>query len=127
MTLLTAAKVSGRARAFLAAVSVAPEVPGLRPDYRVLVMVAEGLQPGLPDQVSEELLARAGIRARIILDGRAAEDVPEVAGWRAACRACGAKPQRTQPSVEALLCRLGARRAWTGRLRWHGRNPGWRR
>jgi DNA/RNA-binding domain of Phe-tRNA-synthetase-like protein len=106
MTLLTAAEVSESARAFLAAVSVAPDVLQLRPDYRVLVMVAEGLEPGLPDEISDELLARAEIRARITLDGRAPEDVPQVADWRAAYRAFGAKPQRTRPSVEALLRRL---------------------
>jgi DNA/RNA-binding domain of Phe-tRNA-synthetase-like protein len=108
MTALTAASVSQSARAFLAAVSVAPEVLELRPDYRVLVMVAEGLQPGLPDEISDELLARAEIRARITLGGRAPEDVPQVADWRAAYRAFGAKPQRTRPSVEALLRRLDA-------------------
>jgi DNA/RNA-binding domain of Phe-tRNA-synthetase-like protein len=108
MTALTAAAVSERARAFLAAVTVAPEVLALRPDYRVLVMVAEGLEPGLSDEISEELLARAEIRARITLDGRAPEDVPHVADWRDAYRAFGAKPQRTRPSVEALLRRLEA-------------------
>jgi DNA/RNA-binding domain of Phe-tRNA-synthetase-like protein len=106
MTPLTAAEVSERACAFLAAVSVAPEVLELRPDYRVLVMVAEGLEPGLPDEISDELLARAESRVRITLDGRAPEDVPQVADWRAAYRAFGAKPQRTRPSVEALLRRL---------------------
>jgi len=108
MTELTAAEVSEYARAFLAAVSVAPDVLELRPDYRVLVMVAEDLEPGRPDQISDELLARAGIRARIALGGRAPEDVPHVADWRAAYRAFGAKPQRTRPSVEALLRRLDA-------------------
>jgi DNA/RNA-binding domain of Phe-tRNA-synthetase-like protein len=108
MTALTAAAVSEGARAFLAAVSVAPEVLELRPDYRVLMMVAEGLEPGPSDGVSDELLARAGTRARIVLGGRAPEDVPQVAGWRAAYRAFGAKPQRTRPSVEALLRRLDA-------------------
>jgi DNA/RNA-binding domain of Phe-tRNA-synthetase-like protein len=104
--LQTAAEVSEGARAFLAAVSVAPEVLELRPDYRVLVMTAEGLEPGPPDQASEELLARAETRARTALGGRAPEDMPQVAGWREAYRAFGAKPQRTRPSVEALLRRL---------------------
>src|SRR3984893_10515119 len=108
MTLLTAAEVSESSRAFLAAVSVAPDVLELRPDYRVLVMAAEGLEPGLPDEISDELLARAEIRARITLGGRAPEDVPHVADWRAAYRAFGARPQRTRPSVEALLRRLDA-------------------
>jgi hypothetical protein len=43
ITLLTTAEVSESAHAFLAAVSVAPEVSELRPDYCVLVMAAEGL------------------------------------------------------------------------------------
>jgi len=106
MTALTAAEVSEGARAFLAGVSVAPAVLELRPDYRVLMMVAEGLEPGPPDGISDELLARAEIRARAALGGRAPEDVPQVADWRAAYRAFGAKPQRTRPSVEALLRRL---------------------
>jgi DNA/RNA-binding domain of Phe-tRNA-synthetase-like protein len=108
MSMLTSAAVSERARAFLSAISVAPEVLELRPDYRALVMVAEGLQPGLPDEISDELLARAQDRARVTLDGRAPEDVPQVADWRDAYRAFGAKPQRTRPSVEALLRRLDA-------------------
>lgn len=93
MILLTAAEVSQSARGFLAAASVVPDVLELRPDYRVLVMAAEGLEPGLPDEISGELLATAEIQARIRLDGRAPEDVPQVAAWRAAYRAFGAKPQ----------------------------------
>jgi DNA/RNA-binding domain of Phe-tRNA-synthetase-like protein len=108
ITELTAAAVSERARAFLAAVTVAKEVLDLCPDYRVLMMVAEGLQPGGPDEISDDLLARAESRARITLGGRAPEDAPQVADWRAAYRAFGAKPQRTRPSVEALLRRLDA-------------------
>src|SRR5437016_8892951 len=108
MTPLTEAEVSESARAFLAAVSVAPDVLELRPDYRVLVMVAEGLEPGLPDEISDGMLARAEIRARIRLDGRVPEDVPEVADWRAAYRAFGAKPHHTRPSREALPPPLGA-------------------
>ena len=108
ITVLTAAEASESARAFLAAAVVAPEVFELRPDYRVLVMAVEGLEPGPPEQVSDELLARAETRARTALDGRAPEDVPQVADWRDAYRAFGAKPQRTRPSVEALLRRLDA-------------------
>lgn len=67
MTPLTAAEVSQSAREFLAAASVVPDVLELRPDYRVLVMAAEGLEPGLPDEISGELLATAEIQARITL------------------------------------------------------------
>ena len=108
MTLLTAAEISESARAFLAAVSVAPDVLELRPDYRVLMMVAEHLEPGPPGEISDELLTRAETRARVTLAGRAPEDVPQIADWRAAYRAFGAKPQRTRPSAEALLRRLDA-------------------
>jgi len=103
---VTEIQISDSARAFLAAVGVAPEVLGLRPDYRVLVLAAEGLEPGPPDEISEDLLARAEIRARAALGGRSPEEVPQVADWRDAYRAFGAKPQRTRPSVEALLRRL---------------------
>jgi DNA/RNA-binding domain of Phe-tRNA-synthetase-like protein len=108
ITMLTAAEVSENARAFLTDASVAPDVFELRPDYRVLLLAAEGLAPGPPDESSEDLLASAETRARAALDGRAPEDVPEVADWRDAYRAFGAKPQRTRPSVEALLRRLEA-------------------
>jgi len=108
MAPLTEAVVSDGARTFLAGVSVASEVLELRPDYRVIVMVAEGLEPGPPDQISEELLSQAELRARAALGGRAPDEVPQVADWRAAYRAFGAKPQRTRPSVEALLRRLDA-------------------
>jgi DNA/RNA-binding domain of Phe-tRNA-synthetase-like protein len=108
ITLLTAAEASEDAYAFLAAVSVAPDVFELRPDYCVLVMAGEGLEPGPPDQASDELLSRAEMRARTALGGRAPEEVPQVADWRAAYRAFGGKPQRTRPSVEALLRRLDA-------------------
>ena len=53
MAALTAAEISQSARAFLAAAAVAPEVLALRPDYRVLVVAAEGLEPGPPDQVGD--------------------------------------------------------------------------
>jgi DNA/RNA-binding domain of Phe-tRNA-synthetase-like protein len=50
--------------------------------------------------------AEVSEQARAFLAGRAPEDVPQVADWRDAYRAFGAKPQRTRPSVEALLRRL---------------------
>jgi DNA/RNA-binding domain of Phe-tRNA-synthetase-like protein len=108
ITRLTTAALSEQAHAFLTAVTVAREVLDLRPDYCLLMIVAEGLQPGPPDEISDGLLARAEVRARITLNGRAPENVPQVADWRAAYRAFGAKPQRTRPSVEALLRRLDA-------------------
>ncbi|MGW2306944.1 B3/B4 domain-containing protein [Actinomadura luteofluorescens] len=72
----------------------------LRPDFAVLVMTAEGLENGPSDEAGEEWLAEAA---------RAADaDDPHVEAWRAAYRAFGAKPQRTRPSVDALLRRADA-------------------
>ena len=105
---------------------VAAEVRALRPDYVALLIVAEGLRPGPSDQASEALLADAEDRARKHLGGVAGsgpagrgvagsgpagrgarpEELPQVAQWREAFRAFGAKPQRTRPSVEALLRRV---------------------
>ena len=87
---------------------VAAEVLALRPDYAALLIVAEGLLPGPSDQASGALLADAEDRARKHLGGVRPEELPQVAQWREAFRAFGAKPQRTRPSVEALLRRVEA-------------------
>ena len=84
---------------------VAAEVRALRPDYAALLIVAEGLRPGPSDEASDALLAIAEERARKHLGGRP-EELPQVAEWRDAFRGFGAKPQRTRPSVEALLRRV---------------------
>ena len=82
--------------AWLAGATVAPEVFALRPDYRALLVLAEDLVPGPSDDVSEKFLASA----------RGSVDHPHVVAWQEAFRAFGAKPQRTRPSVEALLRRV---------------------
>jgi DNA/RNA-binding domain of Phe-tRNA-synthetase-like protein len=53
------------------------------------------------------ILAAAEQRAAGQLAGLRPEDLPHVAQWREAFRGFGAKPQRTRPSVEALLRRVG--------------------
>ncbi len=80
---------------------------GLRPDYRALLLTFVGLQGGESDGVSERILRESETTARRLLDGRPPEEVPHPAAWREAYRAFGAKPQRTRPSLEALLRRLG--------------------
>jgi DNA/RNA-binding domain of Phe-tRNA-synthetase-like protein len=94
-------------RAWLAAAQVAGEVRALRPDYAALLITADGLQPGPSDEASEAILAAAEQRAVERLAGSRPEDLPQVAQWREAFRGFGAKPQRTRPSVEALLRRVG--------------------
>ncbi|TDD34466.1 cytoplasmic protein [Actinomadura sp. KC06] len=71
----------------------------LRPDFAVLVLTAEGLANGPSDHMSEGWLAEAAEKAD--------PADPHVEAWRDAYRAFGAKPQRTRPSVDALIRRAG--------------------
>ncbi len=89
-------------REWLDGVRVGTDVGELRPDYRALVVVAEGLRPGPGDAISERLLAEAEAKA---CDP---DQHPHVAAWHEAFRSFGAKPKRTRPSVDALLRRASA-------------------
>jgi DNA/RNA-binding domain of Phe-tRNA-synthetase-like protein len=91
---------------WLAAATVDAAVFELRPDYRALLLTADGLRGGPSDAVSEHILSDAEGTARRLLAGQPPERLPHPAAWREAYRAFGAKPQRTRPSVEALLRRL---------------------
>jgi DNA/RNA-binding domain of Phe-tRNA-synthetase-like protein len=71
----------------------------LRPDAVVLAVTAEGLANGPGDARTADWLAMAAKAA-----AQAAED-PHLESWREAYRAFGAKPQRTRPSVDALVRR----------------------
>lgn len=92
---------------FLAGATIDLAVGELRPDYRALLLLAEGIEPGPSDSASEEFLREAEASARAALADTAVEDLPHVAAWREAYRAFGAKPQRTRNSLEALLRRVG--------------------
>ena len=93
-------------REWLAAATVDEAVFGLRPDYRAVLLTADRLRGGPSDATSERILRAAEHAARELLAGQPPEQLPHPAAWRAAYRAFGAKPQRTRPSVEALLRRL---------------------
>lgn len=90
---------------FLAAATVETSVFALRPDYRVLLIAVEGIEPGPGDDASEALLTIAETKARQASAATPVEQLPHIAAWRAAYRAFGAKPQRTRNSVEALTRR----------------------
>ncbi|WP_445515098.1 B3/B4 domain-containing protein [Streptomyces sp. NEAU-174] len=96
------------AAAWLTSATIDPAVLALRPDYRALLITAEGLLPGPSDELSERLLADAESAARERFGDGPVEEHPHLAAWREAFRAFGAKPQRTRPSAEALLRRLSA-------------------
>jgi DNA/RNA-binding domain of Phe-tRNA-synthetase-like protein len=98
--------VTEESRLWLDGALVDPEVLVLRPDYRALLITADGLRPGPSDAASDALLVDAESGAAALLAGRAPEELVQVRQWREAYRAFGAKPQRTRPSVEALLRRL---------------------
>ncbi|GAB7191529.1 hypothetical protein NUM3379_22370 [Kineococcus sp. NUM-3379] len=56
--------------------------------------------------MSDRLLAESEMHARAFFDSQPLEEHPNVVAWREAYRAFGAKPQRTRPSMEALLRRV---------------------
>ncbi len=94
---------------FLDGAAVDDQVFALRPDYRALLMAAEGIVPRPSDDTSEALLRRAEDAAAELLASGPADELPHIAAWRDAYRTFGAKPQRTRNSLEALT-----RRASTG-------------
>jgi DNA/RNA-binding domain of Phe-tRNA-synthetase-like protein len=99
---------SPETRRWLDQVAVEHPVFELRPDYTALIIVAEDLRPGPSDEATGALLSAAEEQARTVLAGRDARELAQVAAWRAAYQAFGAKPKRTRPSVEALLRRVEA-------------------
>jgi DNA/RNA-binding domain of Phe-tRNA-synthetase-like protein len=87
--------------------SVDDAVLSLRPDYRAVLIAADGLVPGPSDDATDRMLRAAEESAALALRDRTVEEHPHVAAWRDAYRAFGAKPQRTRNSLEALLRRAG--------------------
>ncbi len=92
---------------WLAGARVDPQVLAVRPDYVALLLTAHGVRGGPCDAGTEGVLATAEARAREALAAVPLDQVPHVVQWREAFRAFDAKPQKTRPSVEALLRRVG--------------------
>ncbi|KAB8274926.1 Phenylalanyl-tRNA synthetase [Aspergillus minisclerotigenes] len=97
------------AQTLLQSARVAPEIFQLRPDYRALLMVVEGIPPGPSDEASEAFLQEAEATVKELLSKSVVTELPHIAAWREAYKAFGAKPQKTRNSLEALT-----RRAATG-------------
>ena len=79
------------------------------PEYVALLMAVDGLG-NLPDGTLAEAALNAAETATVgLLDGRAPEDLAEIAVWRGAFASFGVKPRVARSSVEALLrrCAVG--------------------
>ncbi|WP_248958029.1 B3/B4 domain-containing protein [Sphaerisporangium perillae] len=83
----------------IGAIWVDEAVTLLRPDFRVLAIGAYGLANGPSDERSRAWLAEAAAEP-------APSDHANILAWQDAYRAFGAKPQRTRPSVDALVRRM---------------------
>lgn len=98
-----------QAAAAIETVTVDPAIfaPDRWPDYRVLTILADGLDltSVAATAIAEERLAAAEalVRAKGIADWTTD---PHVAAWMEAYKTFGAKPKRTMPSVLALLKRV---------------------
>ncbi|MFJ9468646.1 B3/B4 domain-containing protein [Streptomyces caniferus] len=84
---------------------VSDEVRALAPGFGYLAVEARGLTNGPSDEAGAALLDEATRRLAERLDGRAPQDDPHIAAWRAAYTAFGSKPSRTRNSAEALARR----------------------
>jgi DNA/RNA-binding domain of Phe-tRNA-synthetase-like protein len=85
---------------------IAPEVFQLRPDYRALLLVITNIPPAPSDAQSEALLQEAEASAKATLAKTPVTEIPHVKAWREAYTAFGAKPKKTQNSLEALTRRV---------------------
>ncbi len=86
-------------------VHVSPEVTAAWPEYRVAVVIAEGVRNGPGDAASGRMLAKAESAVRELGLERAADD-PRIAAWRMAFSEFGSKPSRYPSSAESLLARV---------------------
>ena len=76
------------------------------PDFRVAVVIAEGLTIGERDAALDAEIAEAEARVRSRWAGVELSAIPGVAAWRAAYRAFGVKKTSYRSSVERLLKRV---------------------
>jgi DNA/RNA-binding domain of Phe-tRNA-synthetase-like protein len=93
------------AQKLLQGARVAAEIFDLRPDYRALLMVVEGIPPGPSDDSSEALLQEAENHVKELLSKSSITEFPHIATWREAYKGFGVKPQKIRNSLEALTRR----------------------
>jgi len=98
--------MSTSSEAYLDGATISPEIFKLRPDYRALLMIVEGIPPGPSDETSENFLKEAESTAQEALSKQSVNDIPHVAAWRETYKAFGAKPKKERNSLEALMRRV---------------------
>ena len=82
-----------------------PQVWDAHSDYVALLMTVDGLGRVADGALGEAALSAAETATVTLLDGRAPEELDEIAVWRAAFASFGVKPRVARSSVEALLRR----------------------
>ncbi len=76
------------------------------PEFRVAVVIAEGLSIGERDAALDHEIAEAEARCRARFAGVELSAIPAVAAWRTAYRAFGVKKTSYRSSVERLIKRV---------------------
>lgn len=94
-----------RLKAILDAAYIAPEIFTLRPDYRALLLVVDGITPEPSNDMSEGMLKEAEASAQSSLALKPVTELPHIAAWREAYKSFGAKPNKFRNSLEALTRR----------------------
>jgi DNA/RNA-binding domain of Phe-tRNA-synthetase-like protein len=85
---------------------ISADIFALRPDYRALLMVVEGLPQGPSDAKSEAMLVAAEDSARSKIATTSITELPHIAAWRDAYKSFGAKPSKYRNSLEAITRRV---------------------
>ena len=88
---------------FLDACAIEPAVLELRPDYRVQLLVVDGLSPNLGsrrgDDVADDLIRAAQDHAQALLSESAVDQLPHISAWR---EALTRRAQKGLPRVNVL-------------------------
>ena len=95
-------QVAVAAREWIESVTVEPAITQRWPDYGVVLVAADGLDPGALGDVAERLVEEAG-RSALSVDPDAPD--PHVLLWREAFRSFGVAPRVARSSIDALLRR----------------------
>jgi DNA/RNA-binding domain of Phe-tRNA-synthetase-like protein len=84
---------------------IAPEIFAAHPDFRLGVVVFDGVDNRRDGSALASLLAQAHESVRASVRGNVAEH-PAIAAWREAFRRFGAKPSEHRSSIEAMVRRV---------------------